>query len=122
MLPGYRVGGLDDAFSIRPRVISKDTGQAWQLNELQVQTPSDQQRELVIAILAPDSLQQTRRENDLTDSLRLEKLAPPDVFKPKILTKATDWRADDAPQDPLRYCACDIVLLAADGFCYSRRS
>jgi hypothetical protein len=115
MLPGYRVGGLDDAFSIRPRVISKDTGQAWQLNELQVQTPSDQQRELVIAILAPDSLQQTRRENDLTDSLRLEKLAPPDVFKPKILTKATDWRADDAPQDPLRYCACDIVLLAADG-------
>jgi hypothetical protein len=115
MLPGYRVGSLDDAFALRTRVISKDNGQEWRLNELQVQTPSDQQRELVVAILAPDTLKQTRRENDLTNSLRLEALAPPDVLKPKILTKATDWRAADAPQDPLRYCACDIVLLPADG-------
>lgn len=115
MLPGYRLGMVDDAFTLRPRVIARQSDREWRLDDLQIQVPDDQQRELVVAILGSEASFLSRRDNDLTDALRLERLAPPSPLKPGILTKSTDWQAENAPQDPLRYCACDIVLLTAEG-------
>lgn len=115
MLPGFRVGTFDDAITLSPTLMAADSGKVWQLNDLQVLVPGDQQRELVVAILAPETTIQSRSENDIVDSLRLERLAPPGPDEPRLLTKMVDWRAEDAPQDPLRYCACDILLLPDEG-------
>jgi hypothetical protein len=115
MLPGFRVATLDDSITLTPTLIAAETGRQMQHRDLQVLVPGDLKRELVVAIVSPESLIADRRENDIVDALRLERLAPPEVDSPHLLTKAVDWRAEDAPQDPLRYCACDIVLLPAGG-------
>ncbi|MBL8850377.1 MAG: hypothetical protein JNG89_11920 [Planctomycetaceae bacterium] len=115
MLPGFRVGTLDNSISLSPTLIAAGSGRRYDHSDLTVIVPSDQKRELVAAILSPGSLISKRAENDIVDALRLERLAPPEVGTDGILTKMVDWHVDDAPQDPLRYCACDIVLLPAEG-------
>jgi len=115
MLPGFRVGTLDNSITLTPTLIAAGSGRRYDHPDLNVIVPSDQKRELVVAILSPDSLINKRAENDIVDALRLERLAPSEIEKANILTKMVDWHVDDAPQDPLRYCACDMALLPSDG-------
>ena len=155
MLPGFRVGTstFDNAITLTPRLVEAKTEKQWQLDDLQIIAPSNERRELVVAVVSPepditdasDEVQSRRRENEIIDAIRLEGLAPLELTdssragwealrsrafgggrgrprpagrqrdKPQMLTKMIDWWADDAPQEPLRYCACDIVLLPSSG-------
>lgn len=142
MLPGMRVDTRDDAITLTPTLVAKGSGKASRLRDLQVIVPGLDRRKLVVASLKPEpevgeTAKLERRENDITNSLRLERLAPaafgvpqipggggvgieaqpaaPQLGAPRIVTASVEWLAADAPQDPLRYCACDILLLPEKG-------
>jgi hypothetical protein len=120
MLPGMRVQSRDDSFTLTPTLVDKQTGKTSQLRDVQLLAPGEDKRKLVVAILEPEpdvgqAAPLDRRENDICDSLRLERLAPPQLMSPRVVTASVTWWAEDAPQEPLRYCACDILLLPDEG-------
>lgn len=118
MLPGFRIHGQNQALVLRPIILDRDGEQLAALPPLDLRVPGTEQRSLVVAIFRPDYALGRRAESDLIDSLQMENLVPDyDTGRPMqpVLTRSVSLPAADAPQEPLRYCTYDVVLLPADG-------
>ena len=118
MLPGFRVHGQNQALELRPVLLEGGRPVA-SLAPLDLRIPGAEQRSLVVAIFRPEVAAGRRDESDLIDALQLENLSPSyDTGRTTapLITRSVSLAAEEAPQEPLRYCAYDVVLLPGDGF------
>lgn len=119
MLPGFRIHGQNQALELRPVLLDENGEPVAALPPLDLRIPGAEQRSLVVAIFRPEFSALRRDESDLIDALQLENLAPEyetgRTTEP-LITRSVSLVSEEAPQEPLRYCAYDVVLLPGDGF------
>lgn len=118
MLPGFRVSGQNQAVALLPVILDEEGEHVATLPLLDLRVPGEEQRSIVMAVFRPEIAMGRRDESDLIDALKLDNLAPEynagRGWEP-LITRSVSLPASEAPQEPLRYCTYDAVLLPGDG-------
>lgn len=118
MLPGFRIHGQNQTLALLPVILDDEGDRLATLPLLDLRIPGAEQRSLVVAVFRPEFALGRRAESDLIDAMKLENLAPDyETGRPwaPVITRSVSLPAEDAPQEPLRYCTYDVVLLPGDG-------